>query len=131
MTKGDWKKCSELILSLRCYNHYKNNKDIKNIVLKKIKNTSLKCYLIFYANDIKNISLRNICRKFDIEENEVKVLINTLILDRHLEAKWKDDILEICSEDKNVKLIKRLEENLTTISNQNLNLIEVSSVCHK
>ena len=116
---------------MKCYNHYKNSKDIKNIILNKIKNTALKSYLIFYANDIKNISLKNLCRKFDLREKELKVLINTMILDKHLEAKWRDDILEIESEDKNVKLIKRLEENLTNISNQNLSLLELSSGCHK
>lgn len=116
---------------MKCYNHYKNNKDIKNIILNKIKSTALKCYLIFYSGDIKNISLKNLCRKFEIQEKDIKVIINTMILDKHLDAKWKDDVLEIDSEDKNVKLIKRLEENLTNISNQNLNLLEISSGCHK
>jgi len=131
LTKGDWKKCSELILSMKCYNHYKNQKDIKSIILKKIKSTALKCYLIFYSGDIKNISLKNLSRRFDIEEKEVKIIINGLILEKYLDAKWRDEILEIDSEDKNVKLIKRLEENLISISNQNLSLLEISSGCHK
>lgn len=131
MTKGDWKKCSELILSLRCYNNYKNQKEIKNIILTKIKNTALKCYLIFYSGDIKNISLKNLGRKFEIENKELRVIINTMILDKYLDGKWRDDVLEIDSEDKNVKLIKRLEENLSNISNYNINLLEASSVFHK
>lgn len=116
---------------MKCYNHYKSQKEIKSIILKKIKSTALKCYLIFYSGDIKNISLKNLSRRFDIEEKEVKIIINGLILDKYLDAKWRDDILEIDSEDKNVKLIKRLEENLISISNQNLSLLEISSGCHK
>lgn len=54
-----------------------------------------------------------------------------MILDKHLEGKWRDDVLEIDSEDKNFKLIKKLEENLSNISNYNINLLEVSSACHK
>lgn len=87
--------------------------------------------MIFYSGDIKNISIKNLSRKFEIEEKEVKIIINTMILDKHLEGKWRDDVLEIDSEDKNVKLIKRLEENLSNISSYNINLLEVSSGCHK
>ncbi len=54
-----------------------------------------------------------------------------MILDKNLDAKWRDDVLDIDSEDKNVKLIKRLEENLNHISQHNLNLLEISSGCHK
>jgi len=87
--------------------------------------------LIFYAGDIRNISLKNLSRKFEISEKEVRNLINIMILDKNLDAKWRDDVLDIDSEDKNVKLIKRLEENLNHISQHNLNLLEISSGCHK
>jgi len=131
LTKGDWKKCSELISSLRCYNHYKDNKDIKNIILTKIKITALKCYLIFYSGDIKSISLKNLCRKFEIDDKNIRVIINTMIIDKNLIGKWRDDVLLIDSEDKNVKLIIRLEENLSNISNYNINLLEAISGCNK
>ena len=66
-----------------------------------------------------------------MEEKEIKILINTLILDKHLDGKWKEGILEIESEDKNMNLVKRLEENLTVISQQNINMLEVSSGIQK
>lgn len=116
---------------MKAYNHYKDTKEIKAIILNKLKNTALKCYLIFYSNDLKNVSIKNLCKKFEMDIKEAKVIINTMILERTLEAKWRDNILEFDSEDKNVKLIKRLEENLTLISSQNLTLLELSSGCHK
>lgn len=91
----------------------------------------MKSYLIFYSGDIKNISIKNLSRKFEISEKEVRNHINIMILDKSLDAKWRDDVLEIDSEDKNVKLIKRLEENLNNISQHNFNLLEISSGCHK
>jgi hypothetical protein len=127
LTKGDWKKCSDLILSLKCYNHYKNCKEIKSLISSKIKSTSLKCYLIFYGNEIKNISLKSLIRKFSMEEKEIRILINTLILEKQIDAKWKEGILEIYSEDRNLNTVKKLEGNLAVISQQNLNLLEVSS----
>lgn len=87
----------------------------------------MKCYLIFYGQEIKNISLKSLIRKFSIEEREINILINTLILERQLDAKWKEGILEIYSEDRNLNTIRKLEDNLAVISQQNLNLLEVSS----
>jgi hypothetical protein len=97
------------------------------LISSKIKSTALKCYLIFYENEIKNISLKSLCRKFNMEEREIRILINSLILEKHIDAKWRDGILEIYSEDRNLNTIKRLEENLAVISQQNLNLLEVNT----
>ena len=62
-----------------------------------------------------------------MEEREIRILINSLILEKHIDAKWRDGILEIYSEDRNLNTIKRLEENLAVISQQNLNLLEVNT----
>jgi hypothetical protein len=96
-----------------------------------IKITALRCFLIFYSGDIKTITIKNLSRKFEILEKDVKNYINIMIFDKYLDAKWRDDVLEIDSEDKNIKLIKRLEENLNHIAQQNLNLLEISSDCQK
>lgn len=101
------------------------------MISSKIKSTSLKCYLILYGNEIKNISLKSLCRKFNMEEKEIKILINSLITEKLMEAKWKDGILEIMNEDRNFHIVKKLENNLAVISQQNLNLIEVSSGIQK
>ena len=62
-----------------------------------------------------------------MEEKEIRILINNLILEKQIDAKWKEGILEIHSEDKYLNTVKRLEENLAVISQQNLNLLEVST----
>jgi len=62
-----------------------------------------------------------------MEEKEIRILINSLILEKQIDAKWKEGILEIHSEDKYLNTVKRLEENLAVISQQNLNLLEVST----
>lgn len=127
MIKGDWKKCSELIMSLKIYNHYKNQKDIKVNINEHIKETSLKCYLIFYSNQFSSLSLPNLSRKFGMEVNNIRTIINNMILEGEVEAQWNDSTLELYSHDNNVKMIKRLEENLNIITEQNLTLLELTN----
>ncbi len=49
-----------------------------------------------------------------------------MILEGELFAKWSGDILEIINIEMDVKMIKRLQENLNTITDQNLTLIELT-----
>lgn len=131
MSKGDWKKCSDLVMSLKIYNHHKNSKEIKAILNDYIKETSLKCYLIFYSNQFNSISLDSLTKRFLIDEPTARRIINGMILDEEIDAKWNRNTLEIFSFDNNYKIIKRLEGNLTTLTEQNLTLIEITSSTKK
>jgi hypothetical protein len=121
------KKSLELLLSLRIFNHYKNSKDIKNALSEKIKEVCLKCYLILYASQYNAISVNTLLTKFELSEENILNIVNSMILEGELNAKWGDGkILEVekC-ETNNLKIMKRLEGNLNTITQQNLNLIEL------
>jgi len=128
MTKGDWKKCSDMIMSLKIYNYHKTREEIKKTVSQNIKETSLKCYLIVYSNQFTSLSLDNICLKFQLEKSLVRRLISSMIIDGEIQAKWKGEILEIFDVESNLKLIRHLEDNLQLITNQNLSLIEAVSM---
>jgi translation initiation factor 3 subunit C len=128
MTKGDWKKCSEMILSLKIYNHYKNREEIKNTINQHIKQTSLKCYLVLYSHQFSSFSLDSLTAKFALEKPYVRRGISAMILDGEIEAKWRGDILEITNSETNLKLIRQLEDNLQTITTQNLALLEAVSI---
>ena len=127
MTKGDWKKCSDLIFSIRVYNHYKIQSEIKSLLLKNIKETAIKCYLILYSEQFSSFALESIIKKFDVEKDEIRCIINNMILENELLAKWSGDTLEIFHVEMNVKMIRRLEENLNSITVQNLALIELTN----
>jgi translation initiation factor 3 subunit C len=124
LIKGDWKKCSELISTLRIYNHHKCREEIKNFLNTSIRETALKCFLIFYSNQYNSFSLSNLNRKFNIEPNQVRKIVNRMILEGVIEAKWNDSVLEIYAEDFNWSIVRNLEGNLKTITEQNLALLE-------
>jgi translation initiation factor 3 subunit C len=127
LTKGDWKKCSDLILSLKVYNHHKIYSEMRSIILKHIKETALKCYLILYSEQYSSFSLDSLSSRFSIEQDEVRSIINNMILENELLARWSGDTLELFHIEMNVKMIKRLEENLNAITEQNLTLIELTN----
>lgn len=128
MTQGDWKKCSDLVMTLKIYNHYEIRDEIKKTINEKVKETSLKCYLIFYANEFSSLSLKKLSQKFQLEEANIKRTVSSMIINGNLDAKWNGDILELYSLEFNMKMIHRLEDNLTLITDQNLALLEAVSL---
>jgi translation initiation factor 3 subunit C len=128
MKKGNWKRCCEMITSIRLLNLLKNREEVKRCLTLSIKQTSLRCYIILYANQFSSLSLDILATKFQLETANVKRIISTMILDGELDAKWNDKILILYSSEKNEKLINQLENNLRIITQQNLNLLEVVSM---
>src|SRR5690349_14232514 len=107
--KGDWKKCNDLIMTLRIYNNYKSNTHIKQKLTENIKETGLKCYLIFYKNEYKSLNLSALANRFNLDENNVKRIINKMILEEDIRARWNNNALVMSPEDDNINVIKRLE----------------------
>lgn len=128
LIKGDWKKCSDLLSTLRIYNHHKSREEIKIHLNNSIKETALKCFLIFYSNQYNSFSLSNLNRKFNIEINQIRKIVNRMILDGVIEAKWNDSILQIYAEEFNWSIVRNLEDNLKTITEQNLALLEAVAI---
>lgn len=129
MSKGDWKKCSEMIKTLKIYNHHKSREEIKKTINQHIKETSLKCYLILYSNEFSSFSLDNLVSKFSLDKLTIKRIISSMIINGEIEAKWNgENFLQINLADVNLKMINQLEENLKIISSQNLSLIEAVSI---
>jgi translation initiation factor 3 subunit C len=126
--KGDWKKSSELLLSLRIFNHHKNAEIIRQVITVKVKETCLKCYLILYSSQFTSLALDSLSKMFELAEPIVLYTVNSMILSNELPAKWNDRVLELEKIDNNMKIIKRLEENINTITQQNLTLIEVVNI---
>jgi hypothetical protein len=128
MKKGDWKKSVDFLLSLKIFNHHKNAEDIRKALTDKVKETCLKCYLILYSSQFTSLAADNLAKKFEISESCVFGIVNSMILSSELNAKWNVKTLEIEKVENNMKIIKRLEDNINTITQQNLTLIEVVNI---
>ena len=122
--KGDWKNCLNDINKIKLFNKYS---DVKNMICDKIKKVSLKCYLIFYQKEYNNINLEMLEKRFELNKDEIKKIVNDMILDGELKAKWKKNMLNIISEDRDTaNIMKKLVNNVEIISKQNLELLQIA-----
>lgn len=122
LMKGNWKKCLEEIKKLNLIKKYNN---LQDRLFELIKRTALKCHLIFYMGEYESFDLEQLSKRFEIQKNETKNIINDMILRKQIKAKWNDNYLMIknCDRDTIINM-KKLEENVETITKQNLELME-------
>ena len=66
-------------------------------------------------------------KRFEVDKDEIKKIINDMILDGELKAKWKKNMLNIISEDRDTaNIMKKLVNNVEIISKQNLELLQIA-----
>ena len=124
LMKGNWKKCIEQIKKLNLIKKYS---DLQEKLFDLIKRTALKCYIIFYMNEFQSFELNKLSKRFDIDKNEVKNIINDLILNGKVKAKWNDNYLLMKSTDRDSVInMKKLVDNVQLITKQNLELMQTA-----
>lgn len=97
------------------------------MISEKVKKIALKCFLIFYQKEYKNIKLSLLEKRFELNEEEIRKIINDMILDGELKAKWRKNILKMISDDRDTaNMMKKLVNNVEVISRQNLELLQAS-----
>ena len=66
-------------------------------------------------------------KRFELNKDEIKKIVNDMILDGELKAKWKKNMLNIISEDRDTaNIMKKLVNNVEIISKQNLELLQIA-----
>ena len=124
LMKGDWKKCVEEVKKLNLIKKYNY---LQDKLFELIKRTALKCYIIFYMNEFQSFELNKLSRRFEIDANEVKNIINDMILRRQIKAKWNDNYLLMKSNDRDsIVNMKKLADNVQIITKQNLELMQAA-----
>ncbi len=124
LMKGDWKRCIEEIKKLNLIKKYS---DLQEKLFELIKRTALKCYIIFYMNEYQSFELNKLSKRFDIDKNEVKNIINDMILTGKIKAKWNDNYLLMRSIDRDSVInMKKLVDNAQIITKQNLELMQTA-----
>ena len=124
LMKGDWKKCIEEIKKLNLIKKYNY---LQGKLFELIKRTALKCYIIFYMTEYKSFELNKLSKRFEISTNEVKNIINDMILRRQIKAKWNENYLLMKSNDRDSFVnMKRLADNVQIITKQNLEMMQTA-----
>ena len=124
LMKGDWKKCVEVIKNLNIIKKYST---LQDKLFELIKRTALKCFIMFYMSEYESFEFNNLCKRFEIKDYEVKNIINDMILTGKIKAKWNGNFLLMKSNDRDSVLnMKKLIENIQTITRQNLELMQTA-----
>lgn len=130
--KGDWKKCINEINQVKIFTKLKNYSEIKQMILDNVKSTALRCYIIFYLKEYKSFDVKCLERRFEIEKGKIKKIINDMIMDEEISAKWRGDVLKVKGDERDTsKMMKKLVENVNVISKQNVDLLEMAASCNR
>jgi len=88
MKTGDWKKCSENILAVSCWELFPHAKQVKAMIMKKIQEESLRTYLFTYNKVYDSISMYELAEMFDLPWQMVHSIISKMIINEELQASW-------------------------------------------
>ncbi len=77
--------------------------------------------------EYKSFELNKLSKRFEISTNEVKNIINDMILRRQIKAKWNENYLLMKSNDRDSFVnMKRLADNVQIITKQNLEMMQTA-----
>jgi len=88
LAKGDWEKCSKLLLSLSVWNLIPEHEIVKTKLKEKIKIEALRTYLLTYSSHYESMSLDTLCKSFDLSEKTLHTVVSKMMINEDLHAAW-------------------------------------------
>ncbi|RDD44309.1 Eukaryotic translation initiation factor 3 subunit C [Trichoplax sp. H2] len=90
MRTGDWKACSDYILRIKVWDLFTEPETVKAMLLKKIREESLRTYLFTYGGVYSSLSLSSLSEMFGMESSDVYRTISKMIMNDELQASWDE-----------------------------------------
>jgi len=88
LAKGDWRKCSSMILELKVWNLVAKGDRVKAMLARKIQEEGLRTFLFTYAPVYDSISLIECSRMFELPEKAVHSVVSRMMINDELHASW-------------------------------------------
>lgn len=79
LATGDWKKCCELIKSIKIWDLMPETQKIKDILTTKIQEEAVRTYLFTYSRFYETISISRLSEMFDLSERNITALVSKMI----------------------------------------------------
>jgi len=86
LSKGDWKRCEELLLNLPVWELMQGVDQIKAMLRSKIQETGLRTYLFTYSRHYNSLSLDTLCSMFDLPHATANSIISKMLFNEELHA---------------------------------------------
>ncbi len=88
LLKGDWHAAADLLLGLNIWKLLPNDKEIKELLRRKLQEEGLRTYLFTYSAYYDSISLKELASLFELPTNVVHSIVSKLIISEELHASW-------------------------------------------
>eukprot|EP01038_Epipyxis_sp_PR26KG_P009697 gene9697-13053_t len=102
---GEWQKAAQYITGLEVWNLIPNEggEAVKKMLRNKIKEESIRTYLLIHSDHYESLSLTHLCEMFDTEPALTRKIVCRMIFNKELSAAWDipSDILVMYKSDLN------------------------------
>ena len=89
LLKGDWKRSSELLIGLKCWNTFAaKDPTFLEKLNSNLKETALRTYLFTYGAQYDSLSLPQLSAMFEVQENRAHSIVSKMMINEELHASW-------------------------------------------
>ncbi|KAI1702154.1 PCI domain-containing protein [Ditylenchus destructor] len=90
MLRGDWQKCRDYIvndkMNAKVWNLFRNSEEVKQMVIGRIQEETLRTYLLMYSTVYVTVSLDTLCELFELDKKRVYSITSKMIIQEELSA---------------------------------------------
>ncbi|KAI6658003.1 Eukaryotic translation initiation factor 3 subunit C-like isoform X2 [Oopsacas minuta] len=132
MREGNWKQCCNLVLNVRVWSLFKQEKQVKEMLEIRIKETTLETYLYGFSQAYSSISLSSLADKFELPESTVCKIVSQLISSHKLQASLDEPsrsiIIHSTQANRLQQLSIRLSEKLDLLTSANQDMAKFKQI---
>jgi hypothetical protein len=88
LREGNWREAMENVQKLKMWGLMNNSESVLNMIRDKIKEISLKTYLLTYGSQYSSVSLDTLADMFEMEPNKVYRHVSQMIFNDQLHGSW-------------------------------------------
>ncbi|MCP9265110.1 Eukaryotic translation initiation factor 3 subunit 8 [Dirofilaria immitis] len=132
MLNGDWKKCRDYIVNdkmdAKVWNLFRNSEKVKEMVIHRIQEESLRTYLLMYSTVYTTVSLETLSQLFELDKSTVHSVISKMIISEELSASLDEPtdclIMHRVEPSRLQLLALHLTDKLTQLADSNEQILE-------